>query len=159
MRIRPSPQPRSYMKSPFLTSASSSIRSTTGIVVGTNGIGSCDHAVELLKTNSKAVNDAICLSFKWPPPSRKIWLSSVQDRMKCQLRKEPFSILPSYGLSRQGCKLDSSRLVSCLRSSLHNLIVIPGKLAIASATRNPGKSKASGFPKFSGNDGLGLLTL
>jgi protein-tyrosine-phosphatase len=35
----------------------------------------------------------------------------------------------------------------CLRSSLHNLIVIPGKLTIASATRNPGKSKASGFPK------------
>jgi hypothetical protein len=38
------------------------------------------------------------------------------------------------------------KLVSCLRSSLHNLIVIPGKLALASATRNPGKSKASGFP-------------
>jgi hypothetical protein len=28
--------------------------------------------------------------------------------------------------------------VSCLRSSLDDLIVIPGKLAIASATRNPG---------------------
>src|SRR5919106_5341048 len=92
MRIRPSPQPRSYMKSPFLTSASSSIRSTTGIVVGTNGIGSCDHAVELLKTNSKAAHDAICLSFKGPPPSRKIWLSSVQDRMKWQLLKDPRSM-------------------------------------------------------------------
>jgi hypothetical protein len=29
---------------------------------------------------------------------------------------------------------------------LNNLGVIPGKLAIASATRNPGKSKTSGYP-------------
>ncbi len=37
-------------------------------------------------------------------------------------------------------------LVWCLRSSLHNSIVIPGNLATASATRNPGKSNASGCP-------------
>ena len=47
-------------------------------------------------------------------------------------------------------------LVWCFRNPLNNLGVIPGKLAIppqadqpqaeASATRNPGKSKASGFP-------------
>jgi hypothetical protein len=29
---------------------------------------------------------------------------------------------------------------------LNNLGVIPGKLAIAGATRNPGKSKTSGYP-------------
>jgi hypothetical protein len=34
-------------------------------------MGSCDQTVELFKTNSKAENDAICLSFKWPPLSRK----------------------------------------------------------------------------------------
>jgi hypothetical protein len=31
------------------------------------------------------------------------------------------------------------------RSSQHNSNVIPGKLAIASATRNPGISEASGY--------------
>jgi hypothetical protein len=33
---------------------------------------------------------------------------------------------------------------------LNNLSVIPRKLATASPTRNPGKSKASGYPLFSG---------
>src|SRR6185503_5669658 len=37
------------------------------------------------------------------------------------------------------------RLVSCNHSSLHKSIVIPGKLAIASATRNPGISNTSGY--------------
>jgi hypothetical protein len=36
--------------------------------------------------------------------------------------------------------------VWCSRNPLNNLGVIPGKLAIASATRNPGKSKTSGYP-------------
>jgi len=35
--------------------------------------------------------------------------------------------------------------VSWLRNSQHKSIVIPGKLAIASATRNPGILKASGY--------------
>jgi len=34
------------------------------------------------------------------------------------------------------------------RNPLNNLGVIPGELAIASATRNPGKSKTSGYPPF-----------
>ena len=37
-------------------------------------------------------------------------------------------------------------LESSLRGSLHPSVVIPGKLAIASTTRNPGKSKCSGYP-------------
>src|SRR5688572_12831373 len=51
---------------------------------------------------------------------------------KCALRSLPF-----------GRALESS-----LRGSLHHSVVIPGKLAIASTTRNPGKSKCSGYPKF-----------
>src|SRR6266511_1464917 len=39
-------------------------------------------------------------------------------------------------------------LVRWPRSSQQNMIVIPGKLAIAGATRNPGNSKPSGCPKF-----------
>jgi hypothetical protein len=38
--------------------------------------------------------------------------------------------------------------LECSRNPLNNLGVIPGKLAIASATRNPGKSKTSGYPPF-----------
>jgi hypothetical protein len=40
----------------------------------------------------------------------------------------------------------SNLLVSWNQSSQHNSHVIPGKLAIASATRNPEISKISGFP-------------
>jgi hypothetical protein len=66
--------------------------------------------------------------------------------------------------------VSTARLVSCLRGSLHDLIVIPGKLAIASATRNRPPlclplSKLSkggdtvGGSGFCGNDGFGLVTL
>jgi hypothetical protein len=40
--------------------------------------------------------------------------------------------------------------VSCSWNPLNNLIVIPGKLAIASATRNPGKIKNFWIPAFAG---------
>jgi hypothetical protein len=37
--------------------------------------------------------------------------------------------------------------VCCFRNPLNNSGVIPGKLAMASATRNPGISKTSGYPR------------
>ena len=50
------------------------------------------------------------------------------------------------------------RLASWPRNSQHKSIVIPGKLAIASATRNPAISTMSGCPKFTGHDGKGRMT-
>jgi hypothetical protein len=44
---------------------------------------------------------------------------------------------------------ERERLVCRPKSPLHNSSVIPGKLAIASATRNPGKSR-TWMPAFSG---------
>jgi hypothetical protein len=55
----------------------------------------------------------------------------------------------------------------CCRRSLHNSTVIPGKVAIAAATRNPGISKTldTGFRRYDGkerdelfNEQLGLAT-
>jgi hypothetical protein len=48
-------------------------------------------------------------------------------------------------------------LVWCSRNPLNNLGVIPGKLATASATRNPGKSKTSGYPLSRYDGGRSLL--
>ena len=47
-------------------------------------------------------------------------------------------------LSSLQIEVFSHLLVWCSRNPLNNLAVIPGKLAIASATRNPGKSKTFG---------------
>jgi len=41
-------------------------------------------------------------------------------------------------------------LVWCLRSSLNNSLVIPDKLAAASAIRNPGITKTFWMPAFAG---------
>jgi hypothetical protein len=54
---------------------------------------------------------------------------------------------------------EADNLVCYLRNPLNNLSVIPGKLAIASATRNPGISKTSGFLRaFAGMTGRETLT-
>ena len=51
-----------------------------------------------------------------------------------------FSLVESESL------IFSFPLMWCFQNMLNNLSVIPGKLAIASATRNPTKSKPSGYP-------------
>jgi hypothetical protein len=53
----------------------------------------------------------------------------------------PGSLLDRHSVVVSPRSMNNAGLVSYLRSSLHDLIVIPGKLAIASATRNPGESK------------------
>ena len=51
-------------------------------------------------------------------------------------------------LKRAGKNFYIEELVSRNQSSQNNSNVIPGKLAKASATRNPGILKPSGYPKF-----------
>ncbi len=51
-------------------------------------------------------------------------------------------------IENHGFDHDPSVVLWCSRNPLNNLGVIPGELAIASATRNPGKSKTSGYPPF-----------
>jgi hypothetical protein len=65
---------------------------------------------------------------------------------------EPFfkkkeKTLESFPFSEAGY---AARLVSSFRDPLNNSGVIPGKLAIASATRNPGISKHFWMPVFTG---------
>ena len=68
------------------------------------------------------------------------------------MEKIPFMLRPS----KHCVPFFAASLGSCFRNPLNNLGVIPGKLAIppeadqpqaeASATRNPEKSKTSGYP-------------
>jgi hypothetical protein len=47
--------------------------------------------------------------------------------------------------------------LECSRNALNNLGVIPGNLAIASATQNPGKSKTSGYHFYGYDVGRSLI--
>jgi len=89
------------------------------------------------------------VSKRYPPEDPREWLNRARSNLALAKAKRKGVYLEALCFDAQQAAekaIKALLIVWCFRNSQHLSTVIPGELAIASATRNPGGVSGSGFP-------------